>query len=175
MYKVKQIIKGLLRYKGFTFINLLGLSIGIAAAIIILVGSVYENNFDRFHSDSKNIYRIVTKTKQANEDVYSANVPYPTARALRMESPGLLATQIHFARDMNVRIGKEDAFNEKNVVFADSLFFRVLDFSGIKGFAVRGSITAALSAPNKAILTQKTARRYFGDSNPVGQMIRLNG
>jgi putative ABC transport system permease protein len=174
MHKIKQVVRGMLRYKGFTFINLLGLSIGIAATIIILLVSAYENSFDTFHSDSKNIYRVVIKAKEANEDTYSAGVPYPTAKALRNEYPGILATQLHFMRDLNVRIGKEDAFRETNAVMADSLFFRVLDFSGIKGFVIRGDITAALSAPNKVVLTKKTAKKYFGETNPIGEVIRLN-
>ncbi|HEV7781895.1 MAG TPA: ABC transporter permease [Chitinophagaceae bacterium] len=174
LHNLKQIVRSLVRYKGFTFINLLGLSMGIAATTIILTVSVYENGFDTFHSDSKNVYRIVTRAKQANEDVYNANVPYPTAKFLRNEYPGILATQLHFSRDMNVRIGKEDAFDEKNIVFADSLFFQVLDFSGIKGFRVRGNPVAALSAPNKVILTKSSAKKYFGETNPIGQMIRLN-
>ncbi len=64
---LKQIVRSLLRYKGFTFINLVGLSIGIAATIIIFLISNFENSFDKIHSDSKNLYRVVTKAKQANE------------------------------------------------------------------------------------------------------------
>ena len=122
MSKINQIVKGLVRYRGFTLINLLGLSMGIGATIIILMLSVYENSFDQFHSGSKNIYRIV-REKQSNEDAYSAYVPYPTGSAFRNEYPGVPVTQLHYLRDMNVRIGKEDAFGEENIVFADSLFF----------------------------------------------------
>ena len=174
LHNIKQITRSLLRYKGFTFINLLGLSMGIAATVIILLISSFENSFDTFHKDSRNIYRIVTKAKQSNEDVYSANVPYPTGKFLRNELPGVPVTQIHFAGDMNVRIGKEDAFDEKNVVFADSLFFQVFDFSGVKKFWIRGNPATALSGPNKVILTEATAKKYFGDTNPVGQLIRLS-
>jgi len=174
MQNIKQILRSLLKYKGFTFINLLGLSIGIAATIIIFLISGYENSFDDFHSDGKNIYRVVTKSNQANEEVYSANVPYPTGKFLRMEYPGLLATQLHYVRDMNIRIGKGEAFEERNIAFADSLFFQVLDFSGIKDFWVIGNPTTALSAPNKVILTESSAKKYFGSANPVGQLIRLN-
>ena len=173
MNKIKQIIRGLVRYKGFTFINLLGLSIGIAVTIIILAMSVHENSFDTFHSGNKNIYRIV-REKPSNEDAYSAYVPYPTGRTFRGEYPGVPVTQLHFVRNANVRIGKQDAFGEENIAFADSLFFQVLDFSGIKGFAMRGDPALALSAPNKVILTKKTTKKYFGDINPIGQVIRLN-
>ena len=163
MNKIKQIIRGLLRYKGFTLINLLGLSIGIAVTIIIVVLSVYENSFDIFHSDNKNIYRIV-REKPVNEDAYTATVPYPTGKFFRNEYPGASVTQLHFVRDANVRIGKEDAFGEENIVFADSLFFQVLDFSGIKGFAIRGDPALALSAPNKVVLTKKKPQKNISDT-----------
>jgi hypothetical protein len=123
LHNFKQIVRSLLRYKVFTLINLIGLSIGIASTIIIFLISNFENRFDRFHSDSKNIYRVVTKAKQANEEVYNAHVPYPTAKFLRNEYSGGQVTQIHFGEDMNVRIGKEEPFEERNIVFADTLCF----------------------------------------------------
>ncbi len=174
LHNLKQIVRSLLRYKGFTFINLLGLSIGIAATVIIFLISDFENSFDVFHSDSKNIYRVVMKAKQANEEVYNAHVPYPTAKFLRNELPGAQITQIHFGEDMNVRIGKKEPFGERNIVFADSLFFKVLDFSGIKNFWIAGNPGSALMAPNKVVLTQSTAKKYFGTVNPIGQIIRIN-
>jgi ABC-type antimicrobial peptide transport system permease subunit len=170
---LKQITRSLLRYKGFAFINLLGLSIGIAATIIIFLISDYENSFDTFHSDSKNIYRVVTKATEATKDEYNAHVPYPTAKFLRNEYSGVQATQVHFAEDMNIRIGKEEPFEEKNIVFADSLFFNVLDFSGIKDFWIMGNPATALIEPNKALLTQSSAKKYFGTANPIGQLIKL--
>jgi len=173
-HNLKQIIRSLLRYKGFTFINLSGLSIGIAATIIIFLISNFENSFDSFHTDNRNIYRVVTKAKRANEDVFSANVPYPTGKFLRNEYAGGQVTQIHFGEDMNVRIGKQEPFEEKNIVFADSLFFNVLDFSGIHNFWIEGNQATAIMAPNKAILTQSTAKKYFGKINPMGKIIRIN-
>ena len=174
LHNFKQIVRSLLRYKVFTLINLIGLSIGIAATIIIFLISNFENRFDRFHSDSKNIYRVITKAKQANEEVFNAHVPYPTAKFLRNEYSGGQVTQIHFGEDMNVRIGKEEPFEEQNIVFADSLFFKVLDFSGIKKFWIIGNPATALMEPNKAVLTESTAKKYFGKSDPVGRLIRIN-
>jgi len=174
LHNLKQISRSLLRHKSFTFINLIGLSIGIAATITIFLIADYEKSFDSFHGNAEQVYRVVKKVKGANEDVYAAQVPYPTAKFLRNEYAGVQATQIHFGEDVNIRIGQQSPFEETNVVFADSLFFNVLDFSGIKDFVVTGNAVAALSHPNKAILTETTAKRYFGKDNPIGKTIRLD-
>src|SRR4051812_265733 len=110
---LRQILRGLRKYKGFTVINLLGLAIGIAALILIFMISDYEKSFDKFHSDEKDVYRVVQKNKMEGNEKYEACVPYPTAKLLRNEYPGILATEIHFAKDVNVRIGNQAPFHEK--------------------------------------------------------------
>lgn len=174
MQRIKQITRSLMKYKGFTFINLFGLSIGIAATLIIFLLSSYENSFDKFHSENKDIYRVVRKQKKNNEDRYTANTPYPSAKFLRIENPGVIATQLHFFRNINVRIGQEEAFEERNVFFADSLFFKVFDFSGIHNYFIAGNRSNFLDGLNKVVITETTAQKYFGSENPMGKLIRLN-
>ena len=174
IHSLKQIIRSLWKYKSFSIINLLGLSIGIAVVALIFLIASYEKNFDQFHTDGKNIYRVVNKAERGGKDRYEATVPYPTAKFLRNEYPGLQVTQIHFADDANVRIGNQSPFVEKNIVFADSLFFDVFDFSDIKKFQLAGDLVKALSVPNKVVLTESAARRYFGSVNPIGQVIKLD-
>jgi putative ABC transport system permease protein len=173
-HSLKQIIRSLWKYKSFSIINLLGLSIGIAVVTLIFMIADYEKVFDQFHENGKDIYRIVNKAEKGGKEQYEATIPYPTAKFLRNEYPGLQGTQIHFSEDANVRIGNQSPFTEKNIVFADSLFFNVFDFSGIKKFQAAGNVAKALSAPNKVILTEGTARRYFGSANPIGQVLRLD-
>ncbi len=173
-HSIKQIVRSLWRYKSFTVINLLGLSIGIAATVILFLIAQYENSFDQQHSDPEKLFRVVRKEVQADKDEYGANVPYPTARFFRSEYAGAQATQLHFAENMNVRIGNNSPFEEKNVLFADSLFFRVMDFANVKNFWVIGNPQTALAEPRKALLTEGTAKKYFGTTNPVGQIIRLD-
>ncbi|MEO5782229.1 MAG: ABC transporter permease, partial [Ginsengibacter sp.] len=154
-------------------INLLGLSLGIASVLVIFMIADYEKSFDNFHSVGKNIYRVVTKSDEAGKDTYQATLPNPVSRFLRIENPGIVATQIHYAKKTNVRIGNQTPFVENNIVFADSLFFKVFDFGKIKKFNITGDPSMALSAPGKAIVTESTAKRYFGNANPIGQLIRL--
>jgi ABC-type antimicrobial peptide transport system permease subunit len=172
IHSLKQILRSLKRHKSFTGINLMGLSIGIAAVLLLFMLSRYEKGFDRLHKED-GVYRVVRKDRQAGVDQYSGAVPYPTAKFLRSEIPGLKVTQTHLAEDINMRIGSEAPFEEENVLFADSLFFSVLDFGRIGNFWIRGD-HHALSAPGKAIVTESAAQRYFGKKDPVGQVIRLD-
>ncbi|AHM62870.1 hypothetical protein D770_23125 [Flammeovirgaceae bacterium 311] len=174
LHTLNQIVRSLWRHKSFTLINLLGLSIGIAAVVVIFLIAHYENSFDRFHSDSERIYRIVSKNIRADKVVHGATVPYPTGRFLREEYPGIEATQIHFASDMQVRLGNKAPFKEENVVFADSLFFNVLDFAAVEDFWLAGNPATALQHPGQAILTERKAQQYFGAENPIGKLIRLD-
>jgi hypothetical protein len=152
----------------------LGLSIGIAAVALIFLIADFENSFDKFHSGDEQIFRVVSKEDLANKEVFNAAVPYPLARFFRAEYAGAQATQTHFVQEGNVRIGKGTPFQEENILFADSLFFRVLDFADIKKFWVMGNPSTALMEPRKAVLTESTAKKYFGNTNPIGQLIRLD-
>ncbi len=173
-HTLKQIFRNLRKHKSYTLINLLGLSLGIAATVLIFLIADYELSFDRLHSATDSLYRVVRKTERAEKVDHQATVPYPTGRLLRQEYPGVLASQIHFAGSMGVRIGSDAPFQEENLVFADSLFLQVLDFGAIEGFWVAGNRGTALSNPGQAILTEGTAKRYFGSENPLGKRIRLD-
>src|SRR5215211_7598 len=174
VHSLKQIFRSLWKYKSFSIINLLGLSIGIAAVLLIFMIGDYENSFDRFHTNGDKIFRVVSHAKKGGKDQYEATVPNPTGKFLRTEFSGLKATQIYYIGDANIRIGHQSPFEEKNIMFADSLFFSVFDFGAIKGFALRGDAVQALATPGKAILTESTAKRYFGITNPVGQIFKID-
>lgn len=173
-HALKQILRSLWRYKSFSFINILGLAIGIAAVTLIFLIANYEKSFDQLSNNTANIYRVVRKSQTGGTDEYSGAVPYPAAKLLRSEMPGVIASQIHYANDMNIRIGNNAPFNETQVMFADSLFLDVFDFSNIQKFVIAGDARRALSAPGKAIITESTAKRYFGTNNPLAQIIRLD-
>src|SRR5829696_3924414 len=174
LHNFKQIIRSLWRFKSFTIINVLGLSIGIAAVALIFLIADFENSFDKLHSDQQNLFRVVRKEIQTNKEDVGAAVPYPLGKYLRSEYAAAQITQTHYVDEMNVRIGKGSPFLEKNVLFADSLFFRVLDFAEVKKFWVTGNPSTALMEPRKAVVTESTAKKYFGNANPIGQLIRLD-
>ena len=174
MYSLKRIVRSLWRYKSFSIINFLGLSIGIAAIMILFLIANYEKSFDKLHSDRDNIYRVVGQREQGGDAIFESAVPYPTAKFLRAEYSGVIATQINFDNDRDIKIGDQAPFAEKNIVFADSLFFKVMDYSSIKNFWLSGNPADAMTGPNKAVLTESTAKKYFGNVDPVGKTFRIS-
>ncbi len=173
-FSIKQILRNLWRHKSFAFINLLGLSLGIAAIIVLFLIAQYENSFDSFHSDNYNIYRLVSQNEKTDGIEYNARVPYPAGRFLRDEVPGVMATQIHFSRNRQVQVPGQDPYLLENVVFADSLFFKVLDFAGVDNFWIAGNPQTALNVPNTAVLTETRAKEMFGNRNPIGESFKYD-
>ncbi|HEX8332212.1 MAG TPA: ABC transporter permease [Segetibacter sp.] len=172
-HNLNQIFRSLWRYKSFSLINLLGLALGITAIIVIFLITDFESKFDNLHS-TDNIYRVVSKENGTSGIDYSAAVPYPTGKFLNTESTTGVFTQTHYVDEMNVKIGNQSPFIEKNVLFADSMFFNVLDFAKVKEFWLKGNPSTSLHEPRKAILTASTAKKYFADKEPIGQIIKLD-
>lgn len=173
-HQLKQIFRSLKRHKSFTFINILGLTIGLASVLVLFLVAYYENSFDDFHSDSDNIYRVVSHVKRGTGIELSAAVPYPTGRFLRGEKPGIEVTQIHYSNQTQVSAEAREPAIEEKVVFADSLFFEVLNFAEIEDFWISGNQETALDHPRQVILTRSKAEEFFGEKNPVGQLLRID-
>lgn len=146
----------------------------MAAIVILYLLFAYEKNFDRLHTGNDQLYRVVSQKPREGAVSEEATVPYPTARFLRNEYAQVTATQISFDRDRTIKVKDQPPFTEKNIVFGDSLFFTVMDFGNIPGFWVRGHPEKIFGAPNKAVLTESTARRYFGQADPIGKTFRLD-
>ena len=173
-HQFKQIFRSIVRHKSFSFINLLGLSVGVAAVLILCLIALYENSFDSFHSQSDNIYRVVSENNRATGVEYDAAVPYPTGRFLREEQPGIKVTQIHFSDEIQISHDNGEPWIEENVIFADSLFFEVLNFKEVDDFWIAGNKETALDHPKQVILTQSKANEIFGQQNPIGELLNID-
>ena len=158
--------------KGFFALNFMGLYISIGACILIALIILYETGFDK-PDDKRNangisVYRVADNSTSSTGKTYSAVTPYPLASAMRAAMPGQqLISQIDFEKENLVTVG-DKKFKEKNIIFADSVFPKLFTLN-VKA----GSIARALAEPGFAILTEKTAKRYFGKENPVGKRIKL--
>ena len=150
--------------KLFSFINIIGLSLGLASCLIILIHIRFELGFDRFHAKRDRIVRV---THDNFGDSYS---PMIMATALPEYFPEIEKT---------VRIGKSDwarfymikdksAVEEKNLVYADSTFFRIFTFP-----LMSGDIRTVLRSPDRIMLSESMARKYFGSADPTGMPISL--
>lgn len=165
--------RNLTRNKSYAFINIFGLSLGIACSIVIFAFVSYQLSFDTFHKNKDRVYRLVTEWHD-DEVGHSAAVPSPLGRAFRSEYT--YAEKVARVIDYNdalvaIPTGKElKKFNEEpGVVYTEPAFFDILDFPLLKG-----DKKTFLNNPNSAAITEKLAKKYFGNEDPMGKTIRVN-
>ncbi|GAB5527795.1 MAG: ABC transporter permease [Roseivirga sp.] len=161
-------LRNMLKRKLFASINILGMTAGIAACLLIALYIIDEFSYDRFHADAHRIYQVGLHKKFSEQDVRSASICPPLADAMMTEIPEVESTlRLHRWGKPVLRYG-ENAFTEDKVFFTESNFFEFFSFRLISGNA-----KTALKEPNSVVLTEKTARKYFGDENPLGKLILM--
>jgi putative ABC transport system permease protein len=156
------------KHIGYLILNIIGLTIGLTSFLLITIYVLHELSYDRFHKNYENIYRIKVKGVMAGATLDQAITAAPMAETLLADYPEVLkAVRINRSGAWLVKYG-ENRFNEDGVLFADSSFFSVFDFK-----LLSGDPKTALSNPRSMILTEKFARKYFGNEDPIGKRISL--
>ena len=161
------VIRLLLRYKGYSLINVLGLAIGIAGCVLIVLYVHDELSYDQYHQNKDRIYRLaVSETAEGRLDV-SAKSPSAWGPVLVQEYPEIEAiTRIRPpASRWLIRYGGK-RFYEEHFVFADSTIFGIFTIP-----LVQGNANSALAEPHSVVLSESMAQKYFGDENPIGKII----
>jgi putative ABC transport system permease protein len=163
----------LLRNKAYTTINVVGLTLGIAAAILIFTILSYQLSFDTFHPNKDRIYRIVTEFHDQRTD-YAAAVPQPLGKAFRNDYTFAEATaRVVSYRNMLISLPEEKEvkkfIEDKGVAFTEPAFFDIFDFPLLEGDKLN-----ALLHPNSALITRSIAQKYFGNTSAIGKRIRLD-
>lgn len=165
--------RNMIRERRTSFINLIGLSLGVASALILFVIVQYEWSYDRFHKNYDRIYRIVTETRHETSTNYNPGTPNPLPRALQADIPQLkaivplLATGAQVDVPQTNRNSTDDKYSEL-VVFTTDAFFQLFDATWLAGNA------SALSEPNSIILDRETATRFFGSwQQAMGKQLQL--
>lgn len=169
----KTAIRNLKRQKIYSFINITGLSVGLACCILIALYIHFELSYDDFHQKADNIYRIIEIETESGKKQYSASVPAPLAPTLSEEFPGIIGVVriFHPSWIEKWKISYEDkTFFEEDVFFADPAALDVFTFP-----LVLGHQEEALIEPHSAIITKEMAQKYFGHSNPIGKIVSIHG
>ena len=167
---IKIAFRNLYRQLGYTFINIAGLAIGLACSILISLYVINEITYDRFHENAERIYRIGVKGKMLGNDLNQAVTAAPMYQTLTDEYPEIEhVTRIAKFGGWLIKYGEKKFMEtEKTFLFADSTFFDVFSFHLIKG-----NPETALTKPRSLIMTQKAAKRYFGDEDPMGKTLSV--
>ncbi|MFN5169604.1 MAG: ABC transporter permease, partial [Cyclobacteriaceae bacterium] len=151
----------------YSSINIVGLAIGVASCLFILLYITDEFSYDRFHENPENVYRIGLHGRIAGQEINTASSCPPLAAAMLAEIPGVDAVTRLNKRDNMVFKFEEKAFTEDGILFADSNFFQFFNFD-----LIEGDPATALVEPNSIILTPSLARKYFSDE-PVGKVLTI--
>ena len=165
---LKIVLRHTRRHKGYTFINVSGLAMGIACCLFILLFVQDEIRYDRYHENADRIVRLVEDLHTVNQTLYQATSAPAMGPNLLKDYPEVLqAVRVVGPTDHLLQYG-DKRFQENTIVYADSTVFEVFDF-----FLVRGDPKTALIAPHSVVLTESVARKYFGDADPLGKTMTL--
>jgi putative ABC transport system permease protein len=166
--------RSIVRNKSFSFINITGLAIGIAASLLLYIVVRYETSYDTFQKNYHRIYRIVTQDKFSDGITYNSGIPVPALKALRSEFPNLQFASVLAAYGHQVTVPSDGNaignkfIEETGLFFCEPQFFDVFQYNWLSGDA------AVLSEPNSVVLSKKTAEKYFGNwQQATGKTILL--
>ncbi len=164
---LKIALRNIRRHRGYTFINIGGLALGMTCVLLILLYVRHELSYDRYHPDAERIYRVAVKSNFPGRNDL-ALTPTALAPALAAELPEIESSiRIYKSRDWFVRDG-ENTFKESRVRFTDANIFDIFSIP-----LVVGNPRTALAEPNCIIISEKTAKKYYRDSDPLNKIIVL--
>lgn len=158
------------RDKGYALINVVGLAMGMAICIMILLWVVDEFQYDRFHVLRDRIYRVVQVGKFSPDypPQGSATIPYAITPILVEDNPEI-ETGVRYRLSAENLVAKDDILFKQDVVFAEPSLFEVFSFP-----LVRGTPQTIFTDINSIVISQSMATRYFRDADPLGQTLLLN-
>jgi putative ABC transport system permease protein len=163
--------RNITRNKVSSFINIAGLAIGMASVILIILYVQDETQYDRFFKDADRIYQVNLNGNQDGNEFLTGNTPPPAGLALTTAFPEIeSSTRIYRPGDVVVRYKEgqqtENYFTEKRLLAVDSNFLQVFTYS-----MAEGDPATCLQKPNSLVITQQTARKYFGNSDAIGKIL----
>ncbi|OEK00101.1 hypothetical protein BFP97_00590 [Roseivirga sp. 4D4] len=165
---LKIAFRNLIKRKVTSLVNLLGLSIGITLTVLLILYAQYELDFDKFHKAPEQTYRLLRMEDLGNNTQIVAKTSPRIMLSLTEEFSEIESTTLLFKHWNVPLLSEEDkGFYEQDFLFADSSFFDVFGYE-----LILGDPETALSEPNSLVITEQMAKKYFGDEDPMGRVLR---
>jgi ABC-type antimicrobial peptide transport system permease subunit len=166
---LKIAFRNIKRHKGYSFINIAGLAIGMACCIMMVIYIASELSFDRYHENAHRIYRLCRYANIGGTDITSGISNATAASALRDSYPEVInAVRFGWTNQPVVKY-QDKQFFETQFYYADDPVFDIFSWPMIKG-----NPGTALKAPYSIVLTEDLAKKYFGDEEPLGKILKIN-
>jgi putative ABC transport system permease protein len=157
----------------YSVINITGLATGLCVCMLIMTYALHEWSFDRFHQHAGRVYMAGGSFKLGASQVQMLCMSYATAPAVQQQHKGVEASLRTFESQHAISIqnvaAPDAAFSEKNILYADSNYFRFFSFR-----LLEGSPDQVLKRPMTVVLSAAAAKKYFGNASPLGKMLRFD-
>jgi ABC-type antimicrobial peptide transport system permease subunit len=160
--------RNLFRNKGFSITNILGLTIGIACTIFILLWVYDELTYDRFQKNYDNIYQVIANRDFNNQVFTDRSMAMPLASALENSSPQIKHTVVTTYQQQNLLAYNNNKINKAGYIVSDH-FFDIFSWQFVKGNAA-----TALKEPNSIVLTEDAAKAFFGNADPINKVLTVD-
>jgi putative ABC transport system permease protein len=156
------------RQKGYSFINIASLAVGLACSVLMMLWVREELGFDRFHANRDSIYRLVTETRNETAVALDARAPTPLGPAIKSAIPEVADfCRYRTSKSYPIKSGDKISFGDL-VGIADPSFFTMFTFPFLKG-----DPKTALDGPRSIVVTESLARKFFGDEDPMGKLLTV--
>lgn len=170
---LKVTLRSFVNQKYYSLINTLGLALGLAACIIILLYVQDELSYEKSFKNNEHIYRLVQDFPMGDHLSQSSSVPFPTKNTMAEDFPEITNTALAYrpsswGNPTLIKYGEYEYY-EDDFVYVEHSFLEIYDFNFIKG-----DPTKALLGPNELVITESVAKKYFGNDDPIGKMLNLN-
>jgi putative ABC transport system permease protein len=167
---IKFILRRFTRQKLNTTLHVVGLTLGITVCLLIGLFIKYELSFDTYETRANRTYRLNNVWVDFGKKEFHYSSPFPLADQIRKDIPGLeYVTKVHHPFQSIIEINPTKRFKQDHVMMTDPEFLDVFDVKVVKGNAYE-----ALRKPYQAVLTETTARKFFGNEDPVGKVFTYN-
>ena len=164
---LKTAFRNLKKQRVYFSINILGLGIGLGAAFLLLLYTINEFTYDRYHPKADQTYRILMSDLEKNE--LKGGAPYPLAALIRENLPAVEKASQLFNRHIPFNLSDEVKSQEQDIVFTDKTLFELFDIPVTSGLSVQD-----WDDPFQIYISDQMAKRYFPDTNPIGQVISID-
>ena len=164
--------RNLLKHRFYSIINVAGLGLGIAASLLLVSWIIHELSYDRFHNDADRIYRSSLEYSFGGQTAKTSVSPTALLPALQKNFAEVEAgVRVYNPTSWSPYIirNKDKVFQEEKFYYADSTFFEIFSFD-----LIEGDPNTALKKPHSILLTSSTAKKYFGNENPMGKSLEVN-
>ena len=171
---LKIALRNLARYKQMTLINILGLAVGMAACILILLFVQYELSYDRYHENADRIYRLSREWRNADGEtsLHLGHLAPPFEPKLAEDFPGIIESSTRLLNASSAVMTNKETGAQ---IMMERLFFAEPEALDIFTFPfIEGDPATALTEPNTMVITESEARKYFDDESPVGKSLNLD-